>query len=74
LTEAATAFQEGRDSGKLMDRIRQFSSEHKVEGSLSLRTIESLCRRKLIDELKLGDDIVYMINAAGFRLLRQLAE
>lgn len=74
LIEAASAYQAGRTSGKLMDSIREFSQKINNNGSQNQRTIESLCRRGLLDELKLREGVVYMINAAGFRVLRQLGE
>jgi hypothetical protein len=74
LIDAATAYQEGRTNGKLMESVRKFSNGQMSNGPQTKRTIESLCRRGLLDEVKLNNDVVYMINAAGFRILRQLGE
>lgn len=74
LIDAANAFQAGRESGQLMESARKFSRGEMSDGSQIQRTIDSLCRRGLLDEMPLKDETVYMINASGFRFLRQLGE
>lgn len=74
LMDAAAAYQEGRSNGKLMEYARKFSTGQLSKGSQTKRTIESLCRHGYLDEISLKSEVVYMINAAGFRILRQIGE